>query len=173
MRNRTAVIGAGLVLAFTLTGCTGNVHENATASESPTLPPASALPTEAGDEIGAEHGYDEHDLVEVPDEVDLSEINDAAIAAFEAYADKDQAYTDWFAGLKPHLYPSAVDAYATVQPQKIPVLSVNGDGAVLDGSTASYAVVDVPTDSGAYRIEMRRDDGQGPWLASRITPMGE
>lgn len=157
MTSRITTAALLLAVSLALTAC---------AAESPAPAPTSTSSAHAHD------GNDEHELVPVPSTTpDAAAASAAAVAALAAYGDRDQAYDTWFAGLKPHLYVTAVDEYATVNPARIPVFEITGE-AVVDELTNSdrYAVLTVPTSIGNYVIELRRDAATDPWGATRFQP---
>lgn len=168
MKSTRTVAGLALVLplALGLAACTPASDESPAPSSPASMPPSEALP---GPEDGGNDGEDAHELVPEPDESGRGAIEDAATATFEAYADKDQSYQAWFDGLRPHLHPTAVPAYETVQPQSIPALDVEGVEA-LSGWTEAYASVEISTSAGPYLVELQRATTDEPWLATRITP---
>lgn len=169
MKSKRTVAGLALVLplALGLAACTPASDESPapTSSALASVPPSEALP---GPEDGGNDGEDAHELVPEPDESGRGAIEDAAAATFDAYADKDQSYQAWFDGLRPHLHPTAVPAYETVQPQSIPALDVGGVEA-LSGWTQAYASVEISTSAGPYLVELQRATAEEPWLATRIT----
>lgn len=82
---------------------------------------------------------------------------------------RDLSYDEWFAQLQPFLDETAVDAYATVNPSRIPGFTIDGPGETADVTT-THAVVDVATSVGRYTIELRRDDASTAWSVTRIQP---
>ncbi|MGO2519974.1 MAG: hypothetical protein ACTH8F_07625 [Microbacterium sp.] len=154
IRKRTAaVFVAGVLL---LAGCTAEPEPAA----SPTAP------TSTGDDHG------DHDvLVPVPTESpDLDAAATAAVDALTAFAHRDLEYVAWFDQLKPHLHPSAVEAYSTVNPSRMPVIEIQDGAEAAATSTATYAVVYVPTSVGDYTIELRRDGADASWGVTRFEP---
>lgn len=157
MQPRLTTSALLLAAALTLTAC------------STQDPPPAPAPTASGH---ADDGHDEHELVPSPTATpDAAAASDAAVAALTAYGDRDQAYDTWFAGLKPHLYATAVDEYSTVNPARIPIFEVTGEAAVLELTDSDrYAVLSVPTSIGEYIVELRRDADTDPWGATRFQP---
>lgn len=149
----TAVLFAA---ALILTGCAGDPV--------PAAPPTSSAPTD--------HDHGDHDvLVPSPTETpDLQAAASAAVDALEAYADRDLDYAAWFDQLKPHLHPTALEAYSTVNPSRIPVVEIQDGAEAAATSTDTYAVVYVPTSVGEYTIELRRDDAAANWGVTRFQP---
>jgi hypothetical protein len=74
----------------------------------------------------------------------------------------------WINALDPHLTQAAAAAFANTDPSTIPAHRVTGPASVLPASTASAALVDVPTDAGTYRLFLL--NGDGGWLTDRLTP---
>ncbi len=157
IRTRAAVLIAATLL---LTGCTAE----------PTPGPAPTATASEGHSDHEEHG--DHDVL-VPSPTATPDQEAAAAAAtdaLEAYAQRDLEYTAWFEQLKPHLHPTAVEAYGTVNPSRIPAMEVQEGAEAASTSTETYAVVYVPTSIGEYTIELRRDDPAASWGVTRFQP---
>lgn len=155
MRTHRTTAAFLAVAALILTGC---------ASE-PT--PAASPPSSASD-----HDHGDHDVL-VPSPTtspDLDAAATAAVDALEAYADRDLDYVAWFEQLKPHLHPTAVEAYSTVNPSRLPVVEIQDGAEAAATSTDTYAGVYVPTSLGEYTIELRRDDAAASWGVTRFQP---
>lgn len=158
MRTHKTIAALLAVAALMLTGC---------ASE-PT--PAASPPASESAEHDHDHG--DHDVL-VPSPTttpDLDATATAAVDALEAYADRDLDYAAWFEQLKPHLHPTAVEAYSTVNPSRLPVVEIQDGAEAAATSTDTYAVVYVPTSLGDYTIELRRDDATASWGVTRFQP---
>ena len=132
-------------------------------------PPAEPAPSSTAD-VHGEHGEDEHTLVPIPSTTpDGAAVAERAVDALTAYGRRDLAYDEWFAQLQPFLDETAVDAYATVNPSRIPAFTIDGPGEAAD-VTSTHAVVDVATSVGRYTIELRRADASAEWSVTRIQP---
>lgn len=155
IRPRTAMILTAA--ALTLTSCTAT-------PPTPTAPTATTTPN------ASDRG--DHDVL-VPHPTATPDHEAAAVAAIDAmtaFADRDLDYTTWFEQLRPHLYPTAVEAYGTVNPSRIPPIDVLGTAEVADTSTDTYAVAYVRTSIGEYTIELRRDTPTDRWGVTRFQP---
>ena len=149
----TVVLGAVIGLA----GCTASLPTD----------PISTAPTAP---VHQEHGEDEHTLVPLPTATpDRTAVATRAVDALAAYGKRDLAYDEWFAQLKPFLDETAVEAYATVNPSRIPAFTIDGTGETADVTT-THAVVDVATSTGRYTIEIHRADATAEWGVTRIQP---
>lgn len=153
MIRKLTLPALALVAAIGLAGCTG-------------APPTAPVPTSTSDQRG-EH---EHTLVPEPTTTpDHEAVAVRAIDALTAYGRHDLSYDEWFAQLQPFLDATAVDAYATVNPSRIPAFTIDGPGETAD-VTSTHAVVDVATSIGRYTIELRREDTSAEWSVTRIQP---
>lgn len=129
-------------------------------------PKADPVPTSTSDQ----HGEDEHTLVPVPSTTpDRAAVAARAVDALTAYGQRDLPYDQWFAQLQPFLDETAVDAYATVNPSRIPAFTIDGAGETAD-VTSTHAVVDIDTSVGRYTLELRRADTSAEWGVTRIQP---
>lgn len=129
-------------------------------------PPAEPVPTSTGDH----HGEHEHTLVPSPTTTpDGTAVAERAVDALTAYGQRDLPYDEWFAQLQPFLDETAVDAYATVNPSRIPAFTIDGPGETADVTT-THAVVDIATSVGRYTLELRRADAAAEWTVTRIQP---
>lgn len=129
-------------------------------------PPAEPVPTSTGDHRG-EH---EHTLVPSPTTTpDGAAVAERAVDALTAYGQRDLPYDEWFAQLQPFLDDTAVDAYATVNPSRIPAFTIDGPGETADVTT-THAVVDIATSIGRFTLELRRADASAEWTVTRIQP---
>lgn len=154
---RKLTLPALAIVAVALAGCT-------------TTAPTEPVPTSTTSATSAPHGEDEHTLVPAPTSTpETTAVTARAVAALTAYGRRELAYDEWFAQLRPFLDETAVDAYATVNPSRIPAFTIEGDGEAADVTT-TYAVVDVDTSIGRYTIELRRADASAEWGVTRIQP---
>lgn len=66
----------------------------------------------------------------------------------------------WWAAVRPQLSTSAAADYLGTDPQRVPYQSVTGPGAVMptDAPGDLLTIVRVPTDAGAYLVEMATDE---------------
>lgn len=156
IRIRTAAIF--LAAAVVLTGCT----------------PAESAPAPTSTPVESDHDHphgDHDELVPAPTaSPDHAGAASAATDALRAFVSRDLDYTAWFEQLKPFLHESAVTAYETVNPSRIPAMKVLDGAETTETSTDTYAVVYVPTSLGDYTIELRRDDAAGSWGVTRFQP---
>lgn len=153
MIRKSTLPSLALVTAIALAGCT------ATPSTAPTS-------TSTSDS----HGQDEHTLVPIPTSTpDRAAVAARAVDALTAYGRRDLPYDEWFAQLSPFLDEAATDAYATVNPSRIPLFTIEDAGETADVTT-THAVVDVETSVGRYTLELRRDDASAEWGVTRIQP---
>ncbi|UWF76573.1 phosphatase PAP2 family protein [Microbacterium sp. EF45047] len=65
---------------------------------------------------------------------------------------------------------ATIEAYSTVQPSRIPAMTIQDGAEAAPTSTDVYAVVYVPTSVGEYTIELRRDDPSAAWGVTRFQP---
>jgi hypothetical protein len=94
---------------------------------------------------------------------------EAAVRAMQAFTARLLPYEQWWAGLEPLLTPEAQWLFESTDPWKVPASAVTGDGQVLSAPDSTFLVVSVPTDVGAYRLEMTRQSVEHPWLVATIT----
>lgn len=164
MKNPRLAIAAAAVAVLAAAGIGLTVYTVANANNSTAAPVATST-APAGDQAHGDHD----ELVPAPTP-DLDAAAAAATDALTAYARRDLAYPEWFAQLEPYLHPSAVDAYATVDPSNIPEIVVTGTAETAGTSSDTYAVVSVPTSAGDYTVELRRDDPSANWGVTRFQP---
>ena len=158
MTTRTQATAAVLVaVVIALTGCTAE-------------PAPAPTPTAAADHGDHDHGDHDEDVPTPPAAADHEAAAAAATDALKAYAQRDLDYSAWFEQLKPHLHATAIEAYGTVQPSRIPPMEVEAGAEAAETSTETYAVVYVPTSMGEYTIELRRDDAAARWGVTRFQP---
>lgn len=76
----------------------------------------------------------------------------------------------WWAGVKPLLSPRVLADYEGTSPMNVPFVRVTGSAVVIpsDAPADLLTVVRVPTDAGAYRVELERLP-QG-WFVTRAQP---
>lgn len=167
MKNKGLAIFA--VVAIVLAAAGIGLTVSALTRSSDAAPAPAATSTAHTHEHGGHGDHDE--LVPAPTSTpDLAAAAVAATDALEAYAHRDLRYSEWFEQLEPHLHPSAVDAYSTVEPSNIPVIAVTGTAQTVATASDTYAVVSVPTSVGEYTVELRRDDPAAPWGVTRFQP---
>lgn len=155
MTRKPIVPTLALAAALSLSGCA-------------TTDTAAPMPTSTTSE-GA-RGLDSHTLVPIPTSTpDATAAVEWAGQALTAYGRRDLAYDEWFEQLRPFLAESGVDAYATVNPSRIPLFTINGPGEAAS-VTDTYAVVDVATSIGRYTLELRRENASAAWGVTRIQP---
>lgn len=76
----------------------------------------------------------------------------------------------WWADLKPLLSDQAQRDYYGVDPARVPVSKVTGDGRLVELDTALVAIVHVPTNAGLYAVTVSRSSQEPRWVVERITP---
>lgn len=166
MKNSRLAIAAAAVAVLAAAGIGLTVYTVANANNSTAAPSATST-APVGDQAHGDHD----ELVPAPTSTpDQGAAAAAATDALTAYARRDLAYPEWFAQLEPYLHPSAVDAYATVDPSNIPEIVVTGTAETAGTSSDTYAVVFVPTSAGEYTVELRRDDPAANWGVTRFQP---
>ncbi len=155
MTRKLIVPALALAAAVGLSGC---------AATNTAAPVPTSTTTEGP------QGLDSHTLVPLPTSTpDASAAVERAGQALTAYGRRDLAYDEWFEQLRPFLNESGVDAYATVNPSRIPPFTINGPGKAAS-VTDTYAVVDVATSIGRYTLELRRENAGAEWGVTRIQP---
>lgn len=170
-----AIGGIAWVVALVLAGCTGPGQPTAT---SPTASAATSAAPAAGQFMTPPSGVIDEDTGEIVgvdpvpewDEESRSSVVDAAETAMRAFAQPDLSYDDWWVWVEPLLTQQAAQDYAHVDPANIPAHEVTGGGVIVEDTSAYVATVEVPTDVGAYRVLLIRQDADAPWLVSRLTP---
>ena len=157
MTTRTQAAAVLVAATIALSGC---------------APGPASVPAPTDTASHGDHDHGDHDVI-VPSPTstpDLDAAATAAVDALKAYAQRDLDYPTWFEQLKPHLHSTAIEAYSTVQPSRIPAMTIQDGAEAAPTSTDVYAVVYVPTSVGEYTIELRRDDPSAEWGVTRFQP---
>lgn len=103
----------------------------------------------------------------------------AAVQAAEdvmtAFVTHDREYDAWWADLSPLLTVEAREAWSYTDPRLIPVTQLTGPATVVNAPSSTLVIVDVPTDTGLWRLELVRtaDVGateKGAWKAFTLMP---
>ncbi|MBG6240206.1 hypothetical protein IWX78_003201 [Mycetocola sp. CAN_C7] len=158
MRLRPLAILSLAVLA--LTGC--SPIPGSTVSVPPSAAPSTSTPQPTG-------GTEGDVLPTAPLEAGAAAA-EAAVRVVQTFGQPELTPEAWMEAMYPVLSTKGATAYLHTDPANIPVTAVVGEPAVLTGLTATYAIVDVPTDAGLYTVTLTRDDEDSPWLAERIRP---
>ncbi len=108
---------------------------------------------------------------DTPGASDIEATQAVAVDALRAYLDREQGPDAWLDGLAPYLARDAVDAYATVDPARIPQATLNGDPLLAQGTATALSYL-VPTTGGQWRVEMVKEGEAGStrWAVSRFVP---
>lgn len=94
----------------------------------------------------------------------------AATSTMETFTSHLDDEAAWWRSLEPNLSAQAAADYAGVDPAEVPARAVTGEAELVDDSSAYLAVVEVPTDAGAYQVMLSRTGAGEPWLVERLTP---
>ncbi len=131
-----------------------------TASNTPVPGQPASTPEEVIDpDTGETH------LVYPPStEASRAEVIAAAERVITAFARPDLDFDTWFAELEPLLGQDTAMDYVDVDPARIPASRITGSATIVTDYHINLATVDVPTNAGTYRLHMRRDSGDSPWL---------
>lgn len=155
-----------LITSALLTGCVANTTTEPVSTSASTATPAP---------VGAAPLEDEEPPQGVPvwDDPSRAQAVQLTGAAVSAFANHRRSQDEWWDDFSRYLTPRAAEAYRTVQVANIPVSAVTGIPAIVDESSPYLAVLEVPTDIGAYRVQLSRIGTGMPWLVERITPAGQ
>lgn len=157
----TVLAVAALVL---LSGCTPIHH--GTERTATTKPSATSTATIVPHPTEADTGHDEN-----PGPAPADAATDAAqvaVAAMAAFSRPTLNAADWFAGLAPYLTDQGKAWYKSADPSRIPATAVTGPASGATGDLVSWATVTVPTDAGAYTVNLARPDAAHPWQVLMI-----
>jgi hypothetical protein len=157
-RPLIALALAGLALS----GCAPTTP----AAQEGTMPATSAAPSTTPPPAGGTEG----DIVPTTPPEAEEAAAEAAVRVVQTFGQPELTAEAWMEAMYPVLSAKGATAYLHTDPANIPVTAVVGEPVVLTGLTATYAIVDVPTDAGVYTVTLTRDDESGPWLAERIRP---
>ena len=157
MTSRPLAIFFLAVLA--LSGC-GSTTAGSSVSVPPPTSPSTPQPT----------GGTEGDLLPTTSPEEEAAAAQAAVRVVQTFGQPELTPEAWMEAMYPVLSTKGATAYLHTDPANIPVTAVVGKPTVLTGLTATYAIVDVPTDAGLYTVTLTRDDDNSPWLAERIRP---
>jgi len=85
----------------------------------------------------------------------------AAVAFMSAFARPSASVSAdrWWAAVRPQLTASAAEDYSGTDPQQVPFTRVTGPSSIIptDAPTSVLVAVRIPTDAGAYRVELQTD----------------
>lgn len=159
----TAAVAGALLLA----GCTAPDDV-----EAPTPPPTALQGPERPEgfpTLGEPVGDDKADFQSQQGAVQAAE------AAMTAFVTHDRDYEAWWADLSPLLTVEAQNAWAYTDPRMITVTQLVGPATIVDAPSSTLVIVDVPTDTGTWRLEFVRaaevgTTGQGAWKAFTLMP---
>lgn len=167
MSQRSSLpIALTVVVLVLLTGCTPIRHD--TAATSPPKPSATSTPTStphvASTETDSMH---DEDPGPAPENAS-TDAEQVAVDAMTVFARPTQPATDWYAGLAPYLSDQGRAWYKNADPSRIPATTVTGPATGTTGDLVSWATVTVPTDVGAYTVNLARPDAAHPWQVLMI-----
>lgn len=160
-RPLAALALTSLVLALiALTGC---ASPSPGQDASPSVPPATST---SPPPVGGTEG----DLLPTTSPEAETAAAHAAQRVVETFGQPELTADAWMDAMYPVLSQKGATAYLGTDPANIPVTAVTGGPTVLTGLTATYALVEVPTNAGMYTVTLTREDAGSPWLAERIRP---
>lgn len=159
-RPLTWPLASVVVASIVLTGCASPTASQDVSPTAPSSPSTSAPPV----------GGTEGDLLPTTSPEAETDAADAAQRVVETFGQPELTADAWMDAMYPVLSQKGATAYLGTDPANIPVTGVTGEPTVLTGLTATYALVEVPTNAGIYTVTLTRDDAGSPWLAERIRP---
>lgn len=163
-----------LAVAFLCAACTPAAENTATVSTpsatttaTPTAPvslSANSGPQAPGGTIPATIG--------IPwDEASKKSAGDVAEKAMADFARPEVEEKQWANDLARWLTPQATADYSSVDPANIPASEVTGASTLAVDEENGYGVtVSVPTNAGAYSLQLLRTGPDAPWKVNRLTP---
>jgi hypothetical protein len=107
------------------------------------------------------------DTLDPKGEADASVIAEKAMAAF---VDRGRPYDIWWPDFSQYLGPEALVAFEYTDPAKVPASSVTGASIVSAAPSATEITVLVPTNVGQYSVRLNRQNRDGEWTITRLTP---
>ena len=159
MRSRP--LAALFLAVLALTGC-----DSTASGSNVSVPPSASPSTSTPQSTGGTEG----DLLPAIPPEQKAAAAQAAVRVVQTFGQPELTPEAWMEAMYPLLSTKGATAYLHTDPANIPVTAVVGKPTVLTGLTATYAIVDVPTDAGLYTVTLTRDDDNSPWLAERIRP---
>lgn len=165
MRTHLAIVTAAVAGALLLTSCS-----SPTDVPSPAPVPVQDQERPQGfPSLGKPVGGDKADFQSQQDAVGAAE------AVMTAFVARDRDYDAWWAELSPLLTVEAQEAWAYTDPRVITVTQLTATATVVDAPSSTLVIVDVPTDTGIWRLELVRAAGSGgtdqrPWKAFTLMP---
>lgn len=162
MKPRPLAVIALTVIA--LTGCASPAPGQDAARATPPATSTTPLPTPPP--VGGTEG----DVLPTTSPEAETVAARAALRVVEIFGQPELTADAWMEAMYPVLSQKGATAYLGTDPANIPVTGVAGEPTVLTGLTATYALVDVPTNAGIYTVTLTRDEESSPWLAERIRP---
>lgn len=164
MRSRPLAVLFLTVLA--LTGCASTTPGSSVSVPPPASPQASTPQASTARPTGGTEG----DVLPTTSPEEEAAAAQAAVRVVQTFGQPELTPEAWMEAMYPVLSTKGATAYLHTDPANIPVTAVVGEPTVLTGLTATYAIVDVPTDAGLYTVTLTRDAEDSPWLAERIRP---
>lgn len=182
MTRRTIAIAAVVVAATALTGCASQSDPTSTQPHVSVPAEASTTPTsDAGQpkitgpgQVSAAPSSQASAPADAEDQIDAAQEGAAEGAAsgfVSAYVDKSITGDAWAAGWMPYLTTQAQAAYEGTSQQAVPGTTLRGTVTLEDGGTNGAAIADVPTDAGAYTVQLNQVNGS--WKVLRAILPGE
>jgi hypothetical protein len=105
------------------------------------------------------------------DEASKAAAVDVAEKAMTDFARPGLEEKQWANELARWLTPQATADYSAVDPSNIPASRVTGLVTLSVDETNGYGVMAaVPTDAGAYTVQLLRTGKEAPWKVNRFTP---
>ncbi|MEV7649070.1 hypothetical protein [Arthrobacter sp. NPDC089319] len=96
---------------------------------------------------------------------------DVAEKAMADFARPGAEEKQWANDLARWLTPQATADYSAVDPANVPATRVTGPATLTVDEANGYGVMAaVPTDAGAYTVQLLRTGQKAPWKVNRLTP---
>lgn len=99
-----------------------------------------------------------------------AEASAIAAKALTAFVDRGRPYDVWWPDFSQYLGPEALYAFEFTDPAKVPASTVTGPPIVAAAPSATEITVLVPTDFGQYSVTLNRQNRDGEWTITRLTP---
>ncbi len=170
--NRTLTLLAVLATAALTVGCAAADEPSATPT--PSVQPSEPTPeAEAprSDELPPLSTEAGGDFATLQSQRDASQVAEATMAAFAAH---DRSYDAWWADLAQYLTPEAAMVWEYTDPRLVEVTALTGPATVVDAPSSTLVIVDVPTDTGTWQLEVIKwvevDAGAGVWKIFSLQP---
>lgn len=128
--------------------------------EAPRSDDLPLLSTEAGGEFAT-----------LQSQREAAQLAETTMAVFVAH---DRSYDAWWADLAQYLTPEAAMVWEYTDPRLVEATSLVGPAVVIDAPSSTLVVVDVPTDTGSWRLEVVKwvevNAGPGVWKIFSLQP---